>query len=45
MVTLSGGPLGGEVYDAADWPDGETKEFEGAVYRRAGDQAVFVGMA
>jgi hypothetical protein len=45
MVTLSGGPFGGDVYDGSDWPNGEVREIDGALYRRAGDQAVYVGAA
>lgn len=45
MVTLSGGPNGGEEHDGADWAEGEERTFSGALYRRTGDQAVFVGMA
>ena len=44
MVTLSGGPNGGEEHDGTGWPEGEVRELEGALYRRDGDQAVFVGM-
>lgn len=45
MVTLSGGNSGGDVYDGADWPEGETRELGGDLYRRSGDQAVYVGPA
>ena len=45
MVTLSGGSLGGQDVDGADWPEGETRNIEGSLYRRAGDQAVFIGLA
>jgi hypothetical protein len=45
MVTLSGGPFGGDVYDGSDWSEGEVVDLDGALYRRDGDQAVFVGMA
>ena len=45
MVTLSGGPNGGEEHDGADWPEGETHEIDGSLYRRTGDQAVYIGAA
>lgn len=44
-VTLSGGPFGGEVHGADDWPDGDVMDIEGSLYRRKGDQAVYVGAA
>ncbi|WP_293862521.1 hypothetical protein [uncultured Alsobacter sp.] len=45
QVTLSGGDLGGEVVEGEGWAEGERRDFNGFLYERRGDQAVFVGMA
>jgi hypothetical protein len=46
MVTLSGGPLGGQQIDGTDWAVGETRQVEAFAYRREDETvAVFVGVA
>lgn len=45
MITLSGGPNGGDLIDAPDWIDNEVRTINGELYRRVGDQAVFIGLA
>jgi hypothetical protein len=45
MVSLSGGEHGGQEVDGTGWADGEVRDFSGWLYRRQGDQAVFIGMA
>lgn len=47
MITLSGGPHGGEEYDAdaAGWQVGDSMALDGGVYRRDGDYAVYTGPA
>lgn len=44
-VTLSGGDAGGEIVEGKDWLEGETRQFGGGLYRRAGAQGIFVGPA
>lgn len=43
IITLTGGPHGGERYDATDWKIGDVKILDGGVYRRDGDYAVYTG--
>jgi hypothetical protein len=45
MVTLSGGQHGGDEVDGTGWANGDVRDISGFLYRREGDQAVFVGMA
>lgn len=46
MLTLSGGDLGGQEYDATGWDIDTEKTISGYIYRRISvNQAIFVGMA